>query len=338
MGSLLTLRDFHELFKEYVFKPDGSFTCVVQAYQYSTLFGVLDVVFDQNGNILSCQGSPIVPFDSSGASLTASQKEDLDKYLDGPSWKATVPDNKAMEALNVVLAQSAELRKRVIATVPEPICLERIPGQGRSVVCPCTDSEQMGGGVCNVVSKAFLELTPTADFALQNAGGCRQDIRTGDYTFADAYELLPFANTLFTLDLTGQQVIDVLNEAFVFSSSLSTGAYPYGYGIRWSVTYPTPGVTYPTPAVSRMTVEVNPRLAGVWMPIDVSATYTVVTNSFVAAGQDGYVTFRSATNVVDTFTSYAQAFVDYAIEVGQLIDLPDDEYSTQSITGGRMCR
>jgi 5'-nucleotidase / UDP-sugar diphosphatase len=262
--------------------------------------------------------------------LTATQKLDLDKYLDGPSWRATVPNTKATKRLDVFLAEADKLRQQIIAVVPEPICFERIPGQGRSTVCPCRDSEKMGGGVCNVVSKAFLEITPTADFAIQNAGGCRTDIRMGEFSFADAYTLLPFSNTLVTLDLTGQQVIDVLNEAFVFSNGPSTGAYPYGYGIRWSVAYPTPGVT-------RMTVEVNPRLAGTWTPIDVGATYTVVTNSFVAAGQDGYVTFKKATNVVNTFTEYAQAFVDYAIKVGQLKDIPDDEYSTQSITGGRRC-
>jgi 5'-nucleotidase / UDP-sugar diphosphatase len=316
---------------EYVFKADGSIACVVQAFQNSILFGVLDVVFDENGEVISCRGSPIVPFDTSDAPLTEKQKMDLDKYLDGPAWKATVPDKRAMEDLDVFLTEAEELRKQVIATVPEDICFERVPGQGRSLICPCSKSEAMGGGVCNLVSKAFVELTPTADFALQNAGGCRTDIQMGDYTIADAFELLPFSNTLVTLDLTGQQVIDVLNEAFVFSSSTTTtGSYPYGYGIRWSVQFPTPGVT-------SMTVEVNPRLAGNWNLIDVNAVYTVVTNSFVAAGQDGYETFLDATNVVDTFTEYAQAFVDFATDVGQLEDIPDEEYSTQSITGGMTC-
>jgi 5'-nucleotidase / UDP-sugar diphosphatase len=326
----LTLNDLFAS-PEYVFKPDGSITCVVQAFQYSILFGVLDVVFDENGEVISCQGSPIVPFDTSDSPLTEKQKMDLDKYLDGPAWKATVPDKQATMDLDVFLKEADKLRKKVIATVPEDICYERVPKQGRSFICPCSESAAMGGGVCNLVSKAFLEVTPTADFALQNAGGCRADIEMGNFTFADAYELLPFSNTLVTLDLTGQQVIDVLNEAFAFSfSPTTTGSYPYGYGIRWSVQYPTPGVT-------SMVVEVNPRLAGTWNLIDVNAVYTVVTNSFVGAGQDGYKTFLEATNVVDTFTEYAQAFVDFATKVGQLEDIPDDEYSTQSITGGFEC-
>lgn len=316
---------------EYVFKPDGSIACVVQAYQYSILFGVLDVVFDDDGNVKSCRGNPVVPFDTTGSGLTAMQKEDLDNYLDGPFWKATEPDAKATEDLAVFLVEAEELEELVIASVPEDICFERIPGQGRSSICPCSDSEMMGGGVCNVVAKAFLEVTPTADFALQNGGGCRTDIPMGDFTFADAYALLPFSNTLVTLDMTGQQVIDVLNEAFTFSAmSGGSGAYPYGSGIRWTVNYPTPGV-------SVATVEVNPQLAGMWVPIDPMVIYTVVTNSFIGGGRDGYVSFLDAANFVDTFTEYAQAFVDYAESVGTLNDLPADEYSTQSISGGLMC-
>ena len=292
----------------------------------------MDVKFDSDGNVKSCFGSPIVPFYSSIAGLTEEQKSDLDAFLDGPFWKATEPAEDAAEDLAEVVDMISDLSNTVIATVPEDICFERIPGQGRSTVCACSESETMGGGVCNVVAKAFLEVTPTASFALQNGGGCRTDIPSGDFTFGAAYSLLPFSNTLVTLDLTGQQVIDVLNEAFAFSADPtgSSGAYPYGSGIRWTVDYPTPGVT-------EMTVEVNPRLEGTWEAIDVDATYTLVTNSFIAAGRDGYATFVSATNVVDTFTEYAQAFVDYAESVGVLEDLPADEYSTQAITGGRTC-
>lgn len=315
---------------EFVFRPDGSVACVVQAYQYSVLFGLLDVVFDKNGNVLSCRGNPIVPFDPTSfvPELTKSQAMDLTNYLDGPFWRATTPDEDAVADLEVYLNQTRELAATVIADVPEDICYERIPGEGRSQICSCAASAMMGGGVCNVVSKAFLEVTKTADITIQNGGGCRTDIRMGDYTIEDAFTLLPFSNTLVTLEMTGQQIIDVLNEAIAFSASTSTGAYPYAYGIRFDVQYPTPGVS---------NVEVNPRLAGTWSPIDVDKLYTVVANSFVARGGDGFATFTEISNIVDTFIEYGQAFVDYATAVGTILDLPDEEYSTQSIVGGRMC-
>ena len=55
------------------------------------------------------------------------------------------------------------------------------------------------GGVANLVARAMLEATPHAMLALQNAGGCRSDIAAGVFTMADAYELLPFGETLVLL-------------------------------------------------------------------------------------------------------------------------------------------
>ncbi len=83
-------------------------------------------------------------------------------------------------------------------------------------------------------------------------------------------------------------------------------------------------------------VEVNSQVAGDWTAIDTSATYTVVTNDFIASGQDGYDTFAipfDAGDYEDTFTEYAQGFIDYVEALtadGQnLIKLPEAEYSTQ---------
>jgi 5'-nucleotidase len=55
-------------------------------------------------------------------------------------------------------------------------------------------------------------------------------------------------------------------------------------------------------------VEVKDRTNGIWAPLDPSETYTVVTNSFLANGGDGYATFKAAATdgrVTDTFINYA---------------------------------
>lgn len=54
----------------------------------------------------------------------------------------------------------------------------------------------MGGDIQQVVTDAFRVRAFESDFALQNAGGVRIDIPAGDFTIADAYELLPSANTI----------------------------------------------------------------------------------------------------------------------------------------------
>nr|NIT96847.1 bifunctional metallophosphatase/5'-nucleotidase [Actinomycetota bacterium]NIX51830.1 bifunctional metallophosphatase/5'-nucleotidase [Actinomycetota bacterium] len=65
----------------------------------------------------------------------------------------------------------------------------------------------------------------------------RIDIPAGDVTIADAYELLPFANTLFELEMTGAEVVLALEQGLsnTVDSGGSSGAFPYGSGIRWDL-------------------------------------------------------------------------------------------------------
>lgn len=80
----------------------------------------------------------------------------------------------------------------------------------------------------------------------------------------------------------------------------------------------------------------NSQVAGTWAAINPAATYRVVTNDFIASGQDGYTTFSvpfDAGNYEDTYTEYAQGFINYVealTEDGQQVQkLPIEEYSTQ---------
>ena len=87
-----------------------------------------------------------------------------------------------------------------IGEIASDICLEHIPGTGRSINCDCSASETQGGGVGNVAAQSLIAGTPTADIALQNAGATRSDLRAGDFTIGDAYSLLPFSNDIVTMD------------------------------------------------------------------------------------------------------------------------------------------
>jgi len=236
--------------------------------------------------------------------------------------------------------QVGVLKQTVIGTSSENLCLDRFPGQGRSSLCNVSQTYEQGGVVSNIVAKAFLTVTPTADFAIQNAGGARVDIAAGDYTIYDVFTLLPFSNTLVTLELTGQQIIDVLEEALSsgLDSDGSDGSYPYASGLRFDVDSSRVFGS----RISNM--EINPRLAGEWKLIDTTANYVVVTNSFLASGRDGYATFGSvfdAGNFVDTYTEYAQAFIDYVEALtatgSTLAKLPLNEYSTKSYIDSAGC-
>jgi 5'-nucleotidase / UDP-sugar diphosphatase len=211
------------------------------------------------------------------------------------------------------------------------MCLERIPGQDYRVSpqCPSGYGLPNGGDAQQIVAEAFLARAFEADISIQNAGGVRVEIEEGEFTIADAYTVLPFSNTLVNMELTGQEIVDVLNEAFTYAVAPdgSTGAYPYGTGIRWTTNF-TDGVIED--------IEINPRNEGTWEPIDLGATYVVATNDFIARGQDGYDTFGVAFDegrYVDTFINYAQGLIDYVeIDKAGVLD-PPTQYSTNNVVG-----
>ena len=67
--------------------------------------------------------------------------------------------------------------------------------------------------------------------------------------------------------------------------------------------------------------------------LDMSRTYKVATNNYIAAGKDGYKTFGAVSKsgrMVDTYLDYAQSFVDYVKKYKSIDKLPLEDYSTQS--------
>ena len=63
----------------------------------------------------------------------------------------------------------------------------------------------------NVICDAIREST-SARIAFQNSGGIRSDIPVGQITLGQVFIALPFDNQLISMDLTGRQIADVLEE------------------------------------------------------------------------------------------------------------------------------
>ncbi len=330
---------------------NGNTVCIVQAWEYSHLFGRLRVRFNELGEVEFCRGNPIVPLDvdgvafedSSGDTMKLSGEDRrtvLKALVSNPEFQVATPDAAATSLIEGFNSEVAELEQSVIGEVASDLCLERWPGQARSTLCDRSATYQMGSDISNIVAKAFLTVSPTADIGIQNGGGVRVDVAAGEFTIADAFTLLPFSNTLVILDMTGQQIIDVLEDALAntLDAGGSSGSYPYASGLRYHV-------DASAEFGGRVSnVEVNPQVAGDWVAIDPDTTYRVVTNDFIASGQDGYNTFGTVFDaglVEDTFVEYAQGFIDYVeglTDMGESVDLlPESEYSTQYYIGSDGC-
>ncbi|MCK7551727.1 NAD nucleotidase [Marinobacter goseongensis] len=319
---------------------DGDKVCIAQAWQYSQVVGELNIQWNAEGVVESCSGVPhlllsddIIREDDQGNEYSpqgTERREILNAIDAAPQLSIVTEDPTVAGALANYTQQLDTFRNEVVGTATEDLCLERIPGEGRSNLPSCDgNTAERSGDIANIVAQAFLFLSKNADVSIQNAGGVRTDIEAGDITIGDAYTLLPFANTLVDLTMTGAEIRQVLNEAVTFAHAPdgSTGAYPYAAGLRWDVDMTR------SDGNQLFNIEVRGRSETQWRALTETESLNVVTNSFTGGGRDGYITFGTVTEdgrSVDTFLDYAQSFVDY-VRAQTTISKPAlEDYSTQS--------
>jgi len=113
-----------------------------------------------------------------------------------------------------------------------------------------------------------------AQIAFENAGGIRGDIAAGPVTRNQVVAAAPFINSLVTMNLTGAQIREVLEQ----SLTLKVGMMQVS-GVR--VAYDLSRPEY------HRVVSVKVEDA----PLEDARSYAVVTNSFIATGGDHYETF-----------------------------------------------
>ncbi|GAB2836304.1 5'-nucleotidase C-terminal domain-containing protein [Microbacterium insulae] len=186
---------------------------------------------------------------------------------------------------------------------------------------PSTTEEARGGEstlgnfVADIQLWAAQQRFPETQIALMNPGGLRANLvyassnpndPDGNVTYAEAAAVQPFANTLFTMTLTGAQLKSVLEEQWQPAGA----SRPFlKLGVSEGLTYIT---DYDAPAGSRIT---NLELGGV--AVDPAGNYRVVTNSFLAAGGDNFRTLAQGTERADSGLVDLQAQVDWFAANGE---------------------
>ncbi len=119
-----------------------------------------------------------------------------------------------------------------------------------------------------------------AQIALQNGGGIRADVLKGPITLEQIYTVLPFDNVIVAMDLTGTQVLKLLERSTLTDKDLQVSGLKVEYDLS-------------KPAGSRV---VSATVDG--KPLVPTTVYRVATNDFLAAGGDLYTEFKEGRNVV----------------------------------------
>jgi 2',3'-cyclic-nucleotide 2'-phosphodiesterase/3'-nucleotidase len=137
-------------------------------------------------------------------------------------------------------------------------------------------------GAENVVGNLVTDAMRAAsgvDIAFQNSGGLRADLPEGPVTRGGIYEVMPFDNTIVTMELTGAEVAGVIEDG------LRTGRVTQVSGLRYTFDLNLPR--------GRRLVSVQ---AADGSPFDSTRTWKVAANNFMADGGDEMSTLARGRN------------------------------------------
>lgn len=235
---------------------------VIQAYKNGRNLGYVNLKFDDKNEL-----------------VVTTKLDDISKRKD------TLPVDKNME--DILAKFEADLA---------PIMNEKVADL--SVDLPHnrdTGVSPMGATVAETMRRIV-----NADIAITNGGGVRAPLMAGTITVGDMYTILPFDNTLVTMEMKGSDIIKVLEHGIEPDN--------FGWGQHAGVKL------WYTPGATRGEKITSVRLAD-GTKLENDKYYTVVTNDFMAVGGDSY-DFSAAKNVVDTNLVIRDEMANYWKENG----------------------
>jgi len=318
--------------------PNGQPVYIAQAWQYARGLGVLELSFDKFGHVTEAEGNiellvggPYKVREAGSWKLaTIEQENSISAAISQLDTVKEIAPSALVESIIAPYKAELEVFKlQDIGSVSAFMPFTRIPASFAAGEVPT------GSYAAHIVADAFLKYLPKADVAIQNSGGVRTAFNEGIFTVADAYTMLPFSNTLVTFKMSGQEIVNVLEEATAYAlGSGSTGAFPYASHLRYEV------VKSAATGSRIQNVDVKDRVTGTWSAINYTAQYTVATNSFTGLGKDGYNTFAAvrAANpsaFTETDVVYVVPLIEYFSQelTGQILpSLNLDDYCLTSVS------
>ncbi len=140
--------------------------------------------------------------------------------------------------------------------------VQQVMGQQIGEAADDLDQPALGSFINEIMCRAA-----GAEIAVQNPGGIRTELHKGTLTMADIYRVMPFDNTLITVELTGRQIVELLRQTPLYVSGISASWRAEAGG-----------------SVTGVEVRMNGR------QLDPGRTYMVATNNYLAFGASEILT------------------------------------------------
>ncbi len=247
-------------------------TYVVQAYYAGRRVGRADITYNRAADTVA------ISWQSLTVSTTGAQDPDtvarLNLWAQDPEYLALI--NTVIGFTNVDLIRRSTMDNTMGAFVNDAIYYELN-----------NDAEPLND----------------VDMVFNNSGGLRADIiATGapttpfTLTYGMLFSVLPFGNQTVVGDMTGAQILELLNQsATLFKGTLQIAGIRFKY---YSYGAPATFDAYHNTWWAWGAYDVEVKNGATWEPLEMDRVYRVGTNEFLApAGQDGFAPFKYMTNI-----------------------------------------
>lgn len=305
---------------------------VVQAASYGAAIGQIDFTIDSDTKAVLSASTNVLTVDTAApVDLTLGSMQTIKDHVDA------------------ALAKANQLGQVTIGKISSSITTaftagEWAPGMLGGVSTTTyqdtgtakRDDRNNESSLSNLVADAFLDTANNspqvggADIGIINAGGgLRAELvygTDGTISYAAANAVLPFYNNVWTIELTGAQVKQFLEQQW--QTAANGGPADRGFrvtGVSSNVTY-TVDTDDPNAAPCVMEADcswngANSHVTSVFVngqPLDANKTYKIITISFLLNGSDNYRVMLQGKNAKDTGLLDRDVWIGYLQKLSRM--------------------
>jgi len=207
-----------------------------------------------------------------------------------PEGYAPLPKDKELDAMvQRYAALTAKRAEVVVAQLASPLDRKANSAGESTLGDVVADAYLFGSSDVSYADKA-------AQIAFVNPGGIRTDMTSSlKVTYGQLYSVHPFNNNLVTMDLTGAQILRLLEQQW--ESPQPPGgrilSVSSGFTYTWDANQPEGAA----PGKGKRIVVDSIKLNGI--PLDLAKSYRVTVNSFMASGGDNFTVLEKGKRMQD---------------------------------------